>query len=88
MDIYKYINRLERLHTLLKRKATGTPTQLAQKLKLSKRQTLEYIRELKECGIPITFCKQEKTYYYEEEVVFKFEFRTLSDEKTEKFKSF
>jgi predicted DNA-binding transcriptional regulator YafY len=78
MNIYKYINRLERLHTLLKRKATGTPVELAQKLELSERQTLEYMRELKDIGIPIAFCKHQKTYYYEKEVVFNFEFRILN----------
>lgn len=78
MDIYKYFNRVQQLHTLLKRKATGTPRELAKKLKLSERQTLEYVRELKDLGIPIAFCKHQKTYYYEKEVIFKFEFRTLS----------
>ena len=78
MDIYKYFNRVQQLHTLLKRKATGTPRDLAKKLKLSERQTLEYVRELKDLGIPIAFCKHEKTYYYEKEVIFNFEFRILS----------
>ena len=78
MDIYKYFNRVQQLHTLLKRKATGTPRELAKKLKLFERQTLEYVRELKDLGIPIAFCKHQKTYYYEKEVIFKFEFRILT----------
>ena len=78
MDIYKYFNRVQQLHTLLKRKGTGTPRELAKKLNLSERQTLEYVRELKDSGIPIAFCKHQKTYYYEKEVIFTFEFRTLS----------
>jgi bacteriocin-like protein len=80
MDIYKYFNRVQKLHTLLKRKATGTPKELAQKLNLSERQTLEYVRELKDSGIPIAFCKHEKTYYYEKEVIFNFEFRVLNSD--------
>ena len=78
MDIYKYFNRVQQLHTLLKSKATGTPRELAKKLKLSERQTLQYVRELKDSGIPIAFCKHKKSYYYEKEVIFKFEFRILS----------
>ena len=78
MDIYKYFNRVQQLHTLLKRKGTGTPRELAKKLNLSERQTLEYVRELKDSSIPIAFCKHQKTYYYEKEVIFTFEFRTLS----------
>ena len=78
MNFQKYLERLERLHLLVRRKATGSPCELANKLGLSERQTLEYVRELKDLDIPIAYCKHQKTYYYEREVIFKFEFRTLS----------
>lgn len=48
MDIYMYFNRVHQLHILLKRKDIGTPRELAQKLKPSERQTLEYVQELKD----------------------------------------
>ena len=78
MNFQKYLERLERLHLLVRRKATGSPCELANKLGLSERQTLEYVRELKDLDIPIAYCKHQKTYYYERDVIFKFEFRTLS----------
>ena len=87
MNFQKYLERLERLHLLIRRKATGSPNELANKLGLSKRQTLEYVRELKDLDIPIAYCKHTKTYYYEKDVIFKFEFRTLSKEELSKIEA-
>lgn len=68
MPLQKYLDRLERLHLLIKRKATGTVDELADKLDLSRRQTLEYISEMKDMGAPIQFCKYQQTYFYTREV--------------------
>lgn len=68
MPLQKYIDRLERLHLLIRRKATGPVDELADKLALSRRQTLEYISDMKEMGAPIQFCKYRQTYYYTRDV--------------------
>jgi len=77
MPVQKYINRLERLHLLIRRKATGTVDELANKLALSRRQTLEYISEMRDMGAPIEFCTNRKTYYYTKEVRFTIGFTEL-----------
>ena len=68
MPLQKYIDRLERLHLLIKRKSTGSVDELADKLELSRRQTLEYVSDMKEMGAPIRYCKYQQTYYYTRDV--------------------
>ena len=68
MPLQKYVERLERLHLLIKRKGTGPVDELAHKIELSRRQTLEYISEMKEMGAPIRYCKYRQTYYYTRDV--------------------
>lgn len=79
MPLQKYIDRLERLHLLIKRKSTGTVDELADKIGLSRRQTLEYISDMKELGAPIQFCKYRNTYFYTRNVNLSVGFSELSD---------
>ena len=82
MNLSKYFERFQRLHTLIRKKATGSPADLAEKLELSERAVFEYIRTMREMGAPIVFCPTRRTYYYEREVKFNMGFRELSDEET------
>lgn len=59
--------RLMRLDDLIRRRATGSPSQLAQKLELSLSSTYGYLRYMKELGCPIVYSRREQTYYYREE---------------------
>jgi hypothetical protein len=67
MSFLKYLHRLERIDGLIRRKATGTPEEFAERLGLCRSALMEYIREMKELGAPIAYCKQRQSYYYEEE---------------------
>ena len=78
MPLQKYVDRLERLHLLIKRKGTGTVDELADKIQLSRRQTLEYISDMKEMGAPICYCKYRRTYYYTRDVKLTVGFSDLS----------
>lgn len=78
MPLQKYVDRLERLHLLIKRRSTGTVDELAGKIELSRRQTLEYISDMKEMGAPICFCKYRRTYYYTRDVKLTVGFSDLS----------
>ncbi|MFZ6008838.1 MAG: HTH domain-containing protein [Bacteroidota bacterium] len=71
MPIVKYISIAARLHDLIKKKATGTPYMLAQRLKVSERMIYIYIEELKKLGAPIHYDFKTRTYYYSD--VFKFD---------------
>jgi len=82
MNLTKYLARFDRLHHLIRKKATGSPAELALKLGLSERAVFEYIRAMRDMGAPISFCAYRRTYYYEHEVQFNVGFRDLSEEET------
>jgi biotin operon repressor len=73
MKFFEYIELLQRLDRLIRLKATGTPQNLGEKLKMSERQARRIIDEMKGQGLPISYCKQHQSYYYESEVFMKFE---------------
>ena len=66
MKIHTQIERLKRLNSLIKRKATGTPLQLAEKLNVSKSTANRLIAELRDRGAPILYCKHSQCYKYTE----------------------
>lgn len=67
MSLQKYINRIRYIDSLIKKRGTGSVEQLATKLNLSKRATLDYLKEMRELGCPIKFCRKRNSYYYTEE---------------------
>jgi len=66
MKIHTQIERLKRLNSLIKRKATGTPLQLAERLNVSKSTANRLIAELRDRGAPILYCKHSQCYKYTE----------------------
>ncbi len=75
MSIIKYVTRLSRMDDYIKRKATGTPAEFAEKLKISRSTLMENIRELKMLGGAIDYDKDRESYTYLEgctlEITFK-----------------
>lgn len=67
MSIIKYIQRLRYIDHLVRTKAAGDIKTLSGKLQLSRSTTLEYLREMKELGFPIKYCRNKRTYFYDEE---------------------
>lgn len=74
MNIIDQIHRLKRIHQLIRRKATGTPHQLSEKLGISDRQLYRLLDELKSYGLPIEYCRIRQSYYYSREVEFEISF--------------
>jgi DNA-binding IclR family transcriptional regulator len=70
----KYLSRFERLHALIKIKATGPPAILAHKLGISESTLYEYLQTLKAHGAPLKYCKTRRSYYYESTGEFHFRF--------------
>ncbi len=66
MTFFEQLTLLKRLDILIRRKATGTPAQLARRLDISRASVFRYINELKGVGAPIQYCKSRESYYYEE----------------------
>ncbi len=74
MSFLKKVERIERMHSLIKYKRTGTPEQFAQKMGLSQSMIYLIIGELKKMGAPIVYSKYRESYQYEYPVHFKFGF--------------
>jgi predicted DNA-binding transcriptional regulator YafY len=81
MKIFEQIQLLQRLDRLIRLKATGTPQILGEKLQLSERQARRIIDDMKGLGLPISYCKQQQSYFYESEVFMKFEIAIVGEEK-------
>ncbi|MCG8329561.1 MAG: HTH domain-containing protein [Chitinophagales bacterium] len=68
MKLLQQLLLLERIDCLIRRKATGSPEQLARRLNVSLRHTYRLINELKQMGFPIKYNRQRSTYEYSESI--------------------
>lgn len=66
MKVFEYLDRISRIHRMLSRQATGTPSEFAHKLGISRTTLYEMIDELKSRGAPISYSKSLCTFYYTE----------------------
>lgn len=67
MALHTYMERLKFVDNLIKRRATGNLTTLAGKLNISRSQTVAFLKQMKDHGFPIKFCRKMGCYYYTEE---------------------
>lgn len=74
-----YFNRLEYLNSLIRKKATGSPQQLAKKLNVSERTIFEYVDILRSLGAEINYCRNRKSYYYSVDGTFDFQFKQTDE---------
>ena len=61
MSLLTYIERFKFIDSLIRRKATGDTNSFAEKLHLSKSMLHATLRDMKDAGFPIGFCKKSKT---------------------------
>jgi len=78
MTFLEKLNTIERLHHLIRLKATGNPNVLAAKLGVSRRALFNTIDLIKEMGAPIEYCNYRQCYYYTTDCDLKFGY-TASD---------
>jgi hypothetical protein len=76
---FEQLNLLERLDGLIRRKATGKPTELASRLGICERKVYKLIGELKAIGVPIAYSNERESYFYESEVEFQKALFTLKN---------
>ncbi len=74
-------NSLERLDSLIRTKSTGTPSELAERMKMSERNLYYTLRIMKKAGAPIVYNKVRKSYCYKEEGRFSLGFIKRQDAK-------
>jgi predicted DNA-binding transcriptional regulator YafY len=72
MSLIDNIHRYSQLHLLINRGATGNGKQLAIKMGITERQVYNYLQELREMNIPISYDPVRETYYYTQPVRFEF----------------
>lgn len=77
MSILYERSRIKRIHLLVRLKQTGTATQLAQKLGVSKSTIYNILTDLKAIGAPIVYCREGRTFKYKYPVQFKCEFEKI-----------
>ena len=66
MNNLKQIQRLRRIHQLIKNERTGTPKELSRKLNVSERQVYMILDQLREMDAPIKYNRRSSTYYYDD----------------------
>jgi len=64
MSIVKYIERLQRMDSLISMKATGSPEEFAEKLGLRRSTLFESLQEMREMGVDIKYSFIRQSYYY------------------------
>jgi len=65
MKLSEQLELIARIHTLVRMKATGTPTELSQRLSISKRTLYRILDFLKhDVHAPLEYSVQRKTYFY------------------------
>jgi len=64
MSLFKYIERLQRMDSLISMKATGNPDEFARKMRLKRSTLFQHLQEMKEMGVDIKYSYVRQSYYY------------------------
>jgi predicted transcriptional regulator len=64
MSLLKYIERLQRMDSLISMMSTGTPEEFAQKLGLRRSTLFQSLQEMREMGVDIKYSFFRQSYYY------------------------
>lgn len=75
----KQLDRMRRMHNLIKFRRTGKPEAFAARLGISQSLLFRLLGELKKLGAPITYCQQRQTYTYYESVELQLGFVPVSE---------
>jgi biotin operon repressor len=81
MDLFKNLQHVELLHTLILKEKTGSPKQLAEQLGISRATLYVLIDELNSLNMPVNYSRKYETFYYKQEVklTLSFKVETLDD---------
>lgn len=75
MDLFKNFYRVEKLHTLILQRKTGSPKQLAEQLGISRATLYVLIDEFNSLNMPVNYSRKYETFYYTQEVKFTLAFK-------------
>jgi hypothetical protein len=74
MKTIKHVERLQRLHNLIEMECTGSPFQIAERLRISERTVYYLIEQLRDYEAQIGYDRGRKTYYYKDDFVLEVNF--------------
>lgn len=77
MDIFKTIERMNRLHVLIKEEKTGTPKYLAKQIGISRASLYRLIEEMKSYNAPIKYSRIKESFYYSKQFEFSLNYSLL-----------
>lgn len=80
MSFIKKLKKIERLDGLIRRKATGSPKDLARRIDVAESTIYEYIKLMRDMGAPIEFDRFGNTYYYTTTIQFQVGFVVVNNE--------
>src|SRR5690606_29350198 len=88
MKLLEQIDRINRLHEMIKYRRTGTPQQLAKRLNLSTSMVFRLLEELRLNEAPIEYSRQMRTYYYSRNFLMKIQvdFKSLCEEEKKNYR--
>ena len=64
MQLFETIDRAQRIHRMIQKSATGTPSEFAERLHISRRLLYYLLDELKDFGAEIAYDRTKCTFYY------------------------
>ena len=64
MSLLKYIERVQRMDSLISMMSTGTPEEFAEKLGLGRSTLFQSLQEMREMGVDIRYSWFRQSYYY------------------------
>lgn len=84
MNFINQIERIKRVHLLIRLEKTGNPTKFAKKMNLSRSHLYNLIEYMKEMDATIKYCKKKESFYYENsfDLVFQYSLKTITEGET------
>jgi len=86
MNLLQNVNRIEKLHTLILYKKTGTPKELAERLGISRASLYILIDKFNSLNLQVSYSRKYETFYYEQEVKLTISFKVEEIENDDKLR--
>jgi hypothetical protein len=67
MSLIKYVERINRIDSLINLKSTGSPAEFARKLGIKRSTLFLTLQEMREIGVDIRYSWYRQSYYYADE---------------------
>ena len=87
MSLIKYIERLQRMDSLITMKATGSPEAFAEKMGIKRSTLFESLQEMREIGVDIRYSFIRQSYYYADNRRIKIKLENIFPERTDSEKT-